>query len=344
MKMKHTAYSLISLGLCLASSTVALAGTYTPPEQPCSLLCSAPMKTGFYVGVTGLYLEPGESGIGEFTDSWQYHDPATGVTTSKSKPFDPDLSGSVGAKLGYNFGESANDLEFDYLYFHSNTHAVNDSSGNPQSFGSVFFNVNLPNPASIDLVSDANLVYNFNQYDLWFGHTYSQSPNGFMFKPSIGLRFANMSHELHFTAGNVKSDFEGVGPEIGFDVRQGLGSSGFGLVGHFDGAVMASSVDASSKLAFGTLNGKFKSPDQDRTTSALTGKIGLDYRYTFNNASVLALEGGYEAIRYAGVFDMIQADAVVVDQPGNFLTQQIGTISTDNFSMMGPYLSLTYYI
>ena len=352
MKMKKICYGLISLGL-LTSSSIALAGAYNPPEpaatQPCSLLCSAPMKSGFYVGVTGLYLTPSETGIGLFTDSWQYTDPNTGKTTSKSKPFDPDGNWSVGAKLGYNFGESANNLEFDYFYLNNKTHAVNDSSGNPSSFGSVFFNINIPNPASIDLVSDAHLEYTVNQYDLWFGHTYSQSPDGFMFKPAIGVRFADLEHDMTFAApGYVKSSFQGVGPELGFDVRQGFSSSGFGLVGHFDAALLASSVDGSSGLAFPPLNEEFKSPSQERVSSAFTGKLGLDYRHTFSNESMIAIEGGYQATRYSDAFDIVEADAVipVVNQSGTVVgaTQQIQDIHTDNFSFMGPYLSLTYYI
>ncbi len=115
-----------------------------------------------------------------------------------------------------------------------------------------------------------------------------------------------------------------------------------------DAALLASSVDGSSGLAFPPLNEEFKSPSQERVSSAFTGKLGLDYRHTFSNESMIAIEGGYQATRYSYAFDIVEADAVipVVNQSGTVVgaTQQIQDIHTDNFSFMGPYLSLTYYI
>ncbi len=322
--------------LGISASTIALADTYNPPEpaKPCNLLCTQPIPSGFYVGVTGIYAKPSESGIGLVTDSWQYRQ-ADGSLLSQSKPFEEDSRGGIGAKVGYDFGASANSLEFDYLHFNNSTHGYNTSAGSPESFGAVFFpDVVLPNPASIGLVSDAKLAYNFNQYDLWLGHTFAVS--GFSFKPEIGARYASLSHNMTFAApGYIKSDFQGLGPEMGFDAHYDIWR-GFGVIGHLDDAVLASNVDGSSALGFAPINAQFDSPTSKRVSNAVTGRLGADYKYVFTNGSSLALEGGYQAIEYSDAFDMIQGDVGA--------TQHIVGIDSTDFSLRGPYLSLTYHV
>jgi hypothetical protein len=173
------------------------------------------------------------------------------VKITLNKPFDPSNRGGIGGKVGYDFASSANSLEFDYLHFNNNTNAVNTSAGAPDSFASVFFpNVVVKNPETINLISDAKLAYNLNQYDLWLGHTFGSSSN-FTFKPEIGARYAALSHNMTFAApGYIKSNFEGVGPEAGFDAHYEL-MHGFGIIGHLDDAVLASRVDGSSAVNFG---------------------------------------------------------------------------------------------
>ncbi len=329
--------------LGVSASSIAFADTYNPPEpeKPCDFLCTS-TQNGFYVGVTGIYAKPSESGIGLVTDSWQYQQP-NGALLSQSKPFDPDSSGGIGAKVGYDFGASGNSLEFDYLHFNNSTHGLNASDGSPTSFASVFFpDVVIPNPAAIGLVSDANLAYNLNQYDLWLAHTMGSPTSGFSFKPAIGVRYASLSHNMTFAApGYVKSDFQGLGPEMGFDARFGLGY-GFGIIGHLDDAVLASNVTGSSHVeaaAFG-LNSTFDSPENQRVSNSVTGRLGADYKYVFTNGSIIALEGGYQAIQYSNAFDIIQGNV----SPGIPAGQHITAINTDSFSLRGPYLSLTYHV
>lgn len=329
--------------LGVSASTIALADTYNPPEpaKPCNLLCTESIPGGFYVGLTGILAKPGEDGIGLVTDSWQYTG-ANGQIVSQSKPFQPSNNLGFGVKVGYNFASSANDLEFDYFHFNNSTTGYNTSAGNPYSFASVFFpNVVIPDPASVDLISNAKLAYNMNQYDLWLGHTFGSAVSNFTFKPSIGVRYANLSHNMTFAApGYIKSNFEGVGPEMGFDAHYGL-PHGFGIIGHVDDAVLASRVDASSGVeaaAFG-LNAAYSEPNNNRVSNAITGKLGADYKYVFTSGSSVSLEGGYQATQYSNAFDMIQGN---VNYGGP--TQHIVDVSSDDFSLRGPYLTLTYQV
>ncbi|WP_232002745.1 Lpg1974 family pore-forming outer membrane protein [Legionella sainthelensi] len=246
----------------------------------------------------------------------------------------------MGAKVGYDFGNSANSLEFDYLHFNNTSFNVGGSNGDPYSFAAIFFpDVILPDLASIDLVIHSQLKYNLNQYDIWLAHTFGSYVTNFNFKPSIGLRYASLEHNLTFdTPGAVKSHFEGVGPEICFDALYALGH-GLGIIGHFDVASLASSVNASSYLtvnAFG-INAAFKSPNIYRISNAITGRIGANFKYAFNNASSLTLEGGYQVISYSDAFDMIQGEVLPIEQ-------HIVGINSDNFSLRGDYLSLTYHV
>lgn len=331
--------------LGVSASSIALADTYNPPApaQPCNLMCTDSIQGGFYVGVTGIYAKPGEDNIGLVTDSWQYQQP-NGQIVSQNKPFEPSNRGGIGAKVGYDFASSANSLEFDYLHFNNSTNAVNTSAGAPDSFASVFFpNVVVKNPDTINLISDAKLAYNLNQYDLWLGHTFGSSSN-FTFKPEIGARYAGLSHNMTFAApGYIKSNFEGVGPEMGFDAHYELGY-GFGVIGHLDDAVLASRVDGSSAVNFGPINAMFNSPDANRVSNAITARLGADYKYVFTNGSSLALEGGYQAMQYSDAFDIIQGDVTQPPASGEPLNQHIVDVNSDNFSLRGPYLTLTYHV
>ncbi|MCD6045240.1 MAG: hypothetical protein K0R48_403 [Gammaproteobacteria bacterium] len=328
--------ALISVSL----SYIALADNSTPPEKqkPCHFLCTQNTISGFYVGVTGIYAKPSESGNGVAGHSLQYTAP-NGQTTSENHPYTPSNSGGIGAKLGYDFGASANSIEFDYLHFTNSTSDVSGSEGDPASFGSIFFpDLIVPDPASLGINVHSKLSYNLNQYDLWLAHTFSSSVPNFSFKPAIGVRYATLSHNLTFdTPGAVKSNFQGLGPEIGFDAHYTLGY-GFGIIGHFDDAILASRVDGSSYISnppYG-INAAFDSPDNNRVSNAITGRLGADYKYVFSNGSSLALEGGYQAMNYADAFDIIQGNAIAAEQ-------RIVGISSNDFSLRGPYLSLTYH-
>ena len=57
---------------------------------------------GFYIGVNGTWAVPSETGLGLFSDSWQY-DNGGGQTLAKSKPSHQHYKGAGGFKLANHF-------------------------------------------------------------------------------------------------------------------------------------------------------------------------------------------------------------------------------------------------
>ncbi len=336
--------------LGVSASSIALADTYNPPApaQPCNLMCTEAIPGGFYVGVTGIYAQPSTTGIGQIGDSLQYQS-ADGQILSKNTPFEPSNHGGIGAKAGYDFASSANSLEFDYLHFNSSTPAL-INSGDTYSLGSIH-SPNVVVPGSVGLVADAKLAYNLNQYDLWLAHTFGSAVSDFTFKPAIGIRYASASENetvaisdyAFANAGSAKltSDFQGLGPEMGFDAHYKLGY-GFGVIGHFDDAVLASRISGSSLVdyipSFG-VNSVFKLKDSNRVSNVVTARLGADYKYVFTNGSSLGLEGGYQAIQYSDAFDITQGNVNTTPYG-----QHIVGVSSEDFSLRGPYLTLTYHV
>ncbi|AUH73079.1 hypothetical protein [Legionella sainthelensi] len=124
------------IGLALIGISVSPVALALEKEKPCAFLCTNSIQNGFYAGVTGIYAKPGESGIGLVTHSLQYA--IHGQITSKNDPFTPSNSGGIGAKVGYDFGNSANSLEFDYLHFNNTSFNVGGSDGDPYSVAAIF--------------------------------------------------------------------------------------------------------------------------------------------------------------------------------------------------------------
>ena len=338
--------------LGVSASSIALADTYNPPApaQPCNLMCTEAIPGGFYVGVTGIYAQPSTSGIGQVLNSFQYQQ-ADGQLLSQTKPVEPSNYGGIGAKAGYDFASSANSLEFDYLHFNSSTSVGFDSAGLYSIGGIISPNIIFPDPSSVGAAGNEKLAYNLNQYDLWLAHTFGSSVSDFIFKPAIGIRYASISRNDTATSlsyntviggGQQSSDFQGLGPEMGFDAHYKLGY-GFGVIGHFDDAVLASRISDSGENisipSFG-LNSVLKLKDSNRVSNVVTARLGADYQYVFTNGSSLGLEGGYQAMQYSNAFDIVQGDLNITGP----YEQHITGVSSEDFSLRGPYLTLTYHV
>jgi len=288
-------------------------------------------QEGGYLGITGFYIKPSETGLGQVTDSWQY--PING-STALSKPFNPshDTEGEI--ILGYDIPCSADSMELRYFHLDNHTHAVNDSSGGPSSFGSIFFNISIPAPT---LVSDANLVYKLDQIDFKFARTFMEESGKFSFKPNIGLRYAKLDHQLLFLVGKVKSHFRGIGPIFGIDTAYNVWRC-ISFIASFEYSPIIGQINSGSQLRFAT-NEIFISPKIDRIVHNVKGNLGLNYRYTFANESSAALEAGYQIGEYINAMDTIMAQSSALGA-----VQKINNIQTNSFSYRGPYLNVTYHL
>lgn len=289
-------------------------------------------QDGAYLGLTWFYIKPSETGLGQFTDSWQYD---VNGSTSQSKPFQPTHDSEGEIILGYDIPCSANNIELRYFHLDNHTSAVNDSAG-ATSFGSVLFNLVVPTPPL--LVSDANLVYKVDQVDFKFGKTFTQGSGDFSVKPNVGVRYAKLDHQLLFLVGNVKSHFKGIGPLFGVDTTYNVWNC-INFIANFEYAPIVGKIDSNSQLRFGATE-NFVTPKQDRIVHNVKGNLGLNYRYTFANESSAALEGGYQVAEYINAMDTILAQSAALD-PGS---QKINNIQTNSFGYRGPYVNFTYHL
>jgi len=366
--VKKLVLSLISAGVLISTHSFAL----TSECGNCgysSGLCAPKNKGGLYAGITGYYVSPRETALGQITDSWQYLD-ANQSTRAQSKPFTPDRDWGWGVNVGYDFPCTAYGIEFDYFKFNNKTHAINNLLDNPASFASIFFPSGVfPIGTDADLTSitsNAYLRYQYNQADLKVTRQFNGC--GFQLQPAIGVRYANLEHRLTFSSpatltipgdmsfinflfdGEVKSKFDGAGPLLTLDANYGLGC-GFGIAGRFEGALIAGQITPTSFIAPTTVTTTSLSPSgtartvtttnhtpkTDRLVTNVGGKLGLNYSYCFCNRSSVTLEVGYQAAKYYDAVDIIQ---------GSFNTPEFrvtGT-TTENLTITGPYANLTCHL
>lgn len=294
-------------------------------------------RSGVYARFTGSALAPNETGIGSFTDSWQYAQSDGGIV-SRSKPSKADYEFSAAGLLGYDFYSRPDFVEAEFFYLSNSKHNYNDTSSHPVSFGSVFFNVGIPFQPNDVLVSDAYLKYKVYQTDARLGRRFHFFKNTLELSPSVGLRWADLTHDLSFLYGYVRSSYWGVGPTFAVDGVYTI-YKGFKFVSHLDASLLIGHVDAYSKLDFFGIS-KYKSPNTNRIVPVIGARLALRYDFVFGNKSSLNLEAGYQAATYIGAFDILTGfrEVPLVQ------VQRIASITSNNFSYSGPYASLAYHM
>jgi hypothetical protein len=327
--------SFIALSTVLSLSS-AYAGT--AGEAPvCDALCADTTMTGFYGSIMGSWLRPSETDIGMVTDSWQRTD-GNGVTTAEDRPADTKHEFEGSFAIGYDFAESANSIEFNYFHLKNSTNAVNVADG-ANLFSSYFF-PGATFPPTPDFVSNATLKYTVNQADIKLARRYSQMDGLYSIRPAMGVRYAELKHDLSFIApGYVRSEFSGAGPMFSVDGSYKLGH-GFHLLGYFDSSLLVGNVDAKNYLSFGGGTTYFTKPNHDRLVTTISGRLAVDYTYGMANGMNIAIEGGYQASEYFNAFDLLRGN--VVFNPA-LAGNGIQDIITTNFAVTGPYIKLAMH-
>lgn len=324
---------------CLSTmcALAAIANAAPPSLNDANGAQACEPDSGFYLKFTGAAMLPSETGLGSFTDSWQYAD-ADGGVTALSKPSKATYKFAAAGLAGYNVPSSATFVEAEYFYLSNSQHNYNDTSDNPVSFGSAFFNVALPITPGVPFVSDAYLKYKVNQVDVRAGYNFTSSKKNLEIFPSAGVRWSDLTHSLTFLVGNVKTSYWGVGPTFAVDALYKI-YKGFKFSTHFDANLLIGNVEASSFLNFGALL-RYKSPSTSRIVSAFGAKLGLSYGHVFSNQMSLQIEAGYQAATYIGAFDILTAITPISFTPPQI--QRIASINSDNFSFAGPYGSIGF--
>ncbi|KTD13682.1 hypothetical protein Lgra_0817 [Legionella gratiana] len=90
--------------------------------------------------------------------------------------------------------------------------------------GSILFpNATIPIDFDPDRVSDAYLTYRVDKVDAKAGRKSSDTSGVFTMHPSLGVRYAQIKHNLSFAApGELSSKFSGSGPLISLDGHYNL--------------------------------------------------------------------------------------------------------------------------
>lgn len=153
-------------------------------------------------------------------------------------------------------------------------------------------------------------------------------------------------------AQSLTSKFNGIGPLIGvsvtYDTCYGIGLLGeatmSGLIGtmksntDFVGSAQELLVLFDQETNYQTIT------DQNvyQVVPGFSGKIGIDYKYAFNNSAILSASVGYEAAVYINAISQYQPASLVIDEGletgGIFVATMAHRLS--NYSVQGPFLNI----
>lgn len=358
--MKRLALALTGIGLS-ASVFAAIPATTDP-----TLVSIPQLPGGFVIGGTAYYLQPSFS-HGDL-DYASVNAGTTSPFASSISAIDPGYDWTWGINVGYIFPNTGNDINLSYFTFDSDDdHAF---LVNPNlAFANI---INVSNPGG-DLVYSAiasKADYDLDQIDLTAGQFIDVGCR-LILHPNVGLRWADLQRKIetgyafntttespgkmpgqellsYATGVKEKSDFSGIGPLAGIDGSYYLGY-GFGIIGHFDSALLVGNIDSSLDTATFTITGGTAFPVADafnadsiaRIVPVLDAKLGADYTYVFNNSadSDLTLEVGYQASKY---FDAVDRFYVATSASSGIISSSFRR--TANFGLAGPYASLTLHV
>lgn len=394
--MKRLITAIIGTGLFLSCNSFAY--SFTTDCGNCgyaSGLCAPKFRGGFSIGVTGSYLQPTASGtaLNDFVFGRANDD--LFFNFSDLHRFDIDRDWGWGVNIAYDLPCTAYSLTVDYFHIDNEEHRHDNTASGFDSIASFWItNLAFPigerfldDPAVDIVVTDYNLrshlEYKFDKVDLTFGRQYNDVCGFFSIKPAVGLRYAKIDHHYNsrFDGSLIDllsdveaadtihtifdihnhSEFDGIGPVASLDTRLGF-CNGFGVVGHFDAALIVGNVDShlsnhaviSPLTAAGDViftevdDSRWHTPSVDRVVTSLSGKVGLDYSFCLCNKSSLTFEVGYQASKYFDAIDLLRGTVDISDTligPIFNTSQQLVTNSdTNDFEFRGPYVNVTWHI
>lgn len=347
----------MSIAFILISSNI-LAKNYKNETIPSTQLTIPVLKGGFNIGVSVLYMTPSSDDLIYLNVNSTQVDHVLNKTYQVS----PNYNWGFILDLGYVFPNTAHDIRFDWMAFHSNysnEHTARGEAGVSKIVA--FFPLNSEALlATTDFVAAlATINYKLDALDITFGQylTVLQRLQARVFS---GLRYARFDSEITssytaswgttlpltsagvFTA-DFKSSFNGVGPMIGTKTDVNLGK-GLGLTGTMDIALLAGQLGFSGNQVIQEITGETRTKITDAfnwgtnqiVVPAFDAKFGLNYLFQFNNGTELLAELGYQVTHYFDVIKQIENDLSTT-------TPFIDTDVTD-FGLRGPYFTLNVKI
>lgn len=377
--MKKLVLAFSSIGLTL-SAFAALPAASDP-----TLVNVPQLPGGIVAGISGYYLKNSDSN-GDLDYALANVLNASGTPISVAiKNLDSDYSWGWGANLGYIFPNTGNDVNISYFHF--------DNDDNDSTAG--LFNTLVPisginyssliDFVAIDTITSSSSQIaiksqqDIDQVDLTFGQ-YINVGCRTILHPNVGVRWGSIDQKLAtistahlqsgtgervarlsaFSAAAEKSNYDGIGPVGGLDASYYLGA-GFGVVGHFNAALLIGQIDSNNDIngsflgvfsgvtiVNSVLNASEKTDSTTRIVPAVDGKLGLDYTFVFNNTqnSDLTLEAGWHAANYFNAIDrtIVNFAATPIRMGATLSYAPQLQHFTSDLSLNGPYASLTLHI
>lgn len=351
--------------LCFISSAPVLADGYKGEAPPLVPVTIPNFNGGFEFTLGAIYMRPTSSNLtylGVNTITTVTGTPSFTGSTWNESSINPGYDWGFVLGLGYVFPNTANDVKLDWMYFHNNYSNSTGLVGGPSgtTIDVISFPVDDHSLSSGDtLNASAKVEYDFDAVDLTFGQYINIGPR-LQTRLFAGLRYMRLNSdlttsvthadviggvlsELEYNNGSLNSSFNGLGPLFGMRADYYLGM-GFGLSGAFDAALLVGNLSFSGNELFvvtASDDGVFSVSSrtvndlnwdsQNTVSPAFDGKFGLNYKYQFNNGTLVALELGYQVTKYIDVVEQM-------DRGGTSATY----FDTDvtNFGLNGPYLTL----
>lgn len=367
---KYTKLCLATL--CFISSVSAFADGYkgeAPPLVPVSIPSFA---GGFEFTLGAIYMTPDSSNLDYLGINRGQTVPLTTVNDRVDYGVNPSYDWGFLLGVGYVFPGTSNDVKLDWMYYHNDFKSTEYLVGVGQT---MVFIPGGP-PAAVDSL-DGNEVlratgkvdYRFDAVDLTFGQ-YLNFGSRLQTRLFAGLRYMRLDDDLStgyavladrgtitgpinntYVNGTVNSSFNGLGPLVGIKADYYLGA-GWSLSGGIDGALLVGNLglNASSHTAIFT-NTIFTEPfelssatdanyafdNQNVIAPGFDAKFGLDYKYQFNNGTLLGFELGYQVTKYIDV-------VAQVDRNDGGIPFERLDVDVTNFRLAGPYLTMNVKI
>lgn len=358
---KYTKLCLATL--CFIASTAVLADGYkgeAPPLVPVSI----PMfDGGFEFTLGAIYMNPDSSNLNYLGLLHAQDAGVNDINNHMDYAVDPDYAWGFMLGLGYVIPGTANDVKLDWMYFHNDFDSSENIVGTTDT--AVFFPTDGADlGGATTLNASAQADYKFDAVDLTFGQ-YLNFGSRLQTRLFAGLRYMRLDDDLSTSylaaevrspststtpitlegsTGEINSSFNGLGTLVGFKADYYLGA-GFSVSGGIDGALLVGqvSLDANNYDAVFTQD-TATSPFVLATASAFDygwntqnviapgydAKFGFDYKYQFNNGTLLGVELGYQVTKYIDVVGEIDRESLD-DRFDEDLT---------NFRLAGPYLTV----
>lgn len=325
----------------------ALAGMISTAGYAGSIDYEEPEKSGvFIIGAEALYYQPKDS---NFVYARQDSIDANNFTEGRSYGLNSDYQWGWHVDVAYAFAENGLDLSLGY------TNLCTDVSTSKGSISGNNFQTNALGRSTGFLINntgagvvEAKTEYDYYDVDLLLGKEFLVQ-NFMHFHPFAGIRYVNIDAKdravyglngQNVGVGEMKNDFNGVGPRLGVDAAVEFGQSGMSFIAAVASSVTIGDYDwtyfvnnpgnvnvGQNNNAGGPAGERYKNNGDSKLVPEGDYRLGLNYRFQASQDTSVSMELGWNATYYIGA----------MNKGANYLTTTVdGTITVWGFQ--GPYL------